>query len=154
MKLNQEIATHFRAVFFGGNWTAVDLKKLVSDLDWKEANVNIMESHSIATIMYHVGYSVKDGLAIMRDEDLKRNPDSSFEHPPIESQGDWEALLKDVWEDAESFASLVEELPKDQLKEVFGEEKRGSYYYNLHGMIEHTHYHVGQISMLKKMIRK
>jgi len=47
------------------------------------------------------------------------------------------------------FASLVEQLPQSKLSEIFAEEKYGNYYQNIHGIIEHSHYHIGQIVLIK-----
>ena len=76
----------------------------------------------------------------------------SINHPPILTQGDWEELLNKTWADAEQFASLVELLPESKLWEDFSDEKYGTYHRNIHGIIEHTHYHLGQITLIKKML--
>jgi hypothetical protein len=76
----------------------------------------------------------------------------SFDHPPIQSQEDWQRLLDKVFSDAEDFATLVEQLPESKLGENFSEEKYGNYYRNIHGIIEHTHYHLGQIVIIKKLL--
>ena len=31
-------------------------------------------------------------------------------------------------------------------------EKYGTYYRNFHGLIEHAHYHLGQIVLIKKLV--
>ena len=49
-------------------------------------------------------------------------------------------------------AQLVERLPQETLWEDFTDKKYGTYYRNLHGIIEHTHYHLGQILIIKKII--
>ena len=54
--------------------------------------------------------------------------------------------------DAEAFAQLIEQLPDSRLDEVFIEEKYGTYFRNLNGIIEHLHYHLGQLVFLKKML--
>ena len=74
----------------------------------------------------------------------------SFAHPPIQSKEDWEKLLDKLWTDAETFASLIEQLPESKLWEDFADGKYGNYYRNIHGIIEHTHYHLGQIVLIKK----
>ncbi len=56
--------------------------------------------------------------------------------------------------DAESFAIQIETLDEAKLFEDFADPKYGNYYRNLHGIIEHTHYHLGQISLIKKIIRE
>jgi hypothetical protein len=61
-------------------------------------------------------------------------------------------LLDAAWADAENFANLIEQMPENMLWEDFFEGKYGNYYRNLHGIIEHAHYHLGQIVLIKKMI--
>jgi hypothetical protein len=37
MKLTEQIARLLRAVYFGGNWCAVNLKDTLADLTWQQA---------------------------------------------------------------------------------------------------------------------
>jgi len=60
--------------------------------------------------------------------------------------------LEKTWTEAEKFAKLIEKLPEDSLGDVFVDPKYGTYYSNLHGIIEHVHYHLGQIVLIKKII--
>ena len=46
----------------------------------------------------------------------------------------------------------MEKLSDDKLFDNFADPKYGSYYRNLQGIVEHTHYHLGQIVLLKKII--
>ncbi|HBC04915.1 MAG TPA: DUF1572 domain-containing protein, partial [Aequorivita sp.] len=39
----------------------------------------------------------------------------------------------------------------EKLNEIFADEKYGTYQRNIEGMIEHCYYHLGQISLLKKL---
>jgi hypothetical protein len=48
---------------------------------------------------------------------------------------------------------VVTSAPEDILGADFGDPKYGSYYRNLHGIVEHTHYHLGQIVLVKKIIQ-
>ncbi len=77
----------------------------------------------------------------------------SFNHPPINSKKDWDDFIHKVLENGEKFSELVANLPSEKLMEPFVDEKYGIYYRNLHGAIEHFHYHLGQIVILKKLIR-
>jgi hypothetical protein len=43
-------------------------------------------------------------------------------------------------------------LPENKLEEVFDDKKYGNYYRNITGIIEHNHYHLGQIVLIKKII--
>ena len=61
-------------------------------------------------------------------------------------------MLDKTWRDAENFAGLVEQLPEHKLWEDFTDKKYGNYYSNIHGIIEHNHYHLGQIVLIKKIL--
>jgi hypothetical protein len=63
-------------------------------------------------------------------------------------------LLENIFADAEAAARLVEALPDERLRENFTDMKYGSGYRNLAGMIEHLHYHLGQITLLKTLVRQ
>jgi hypothetical protein len=76
----------------------------------------------------------------------------SFDLPAITSNAGWQKLLNITFSNAESFASLVEQLPADIMEKTFVNEKYGSYYRNIQGIIEHTHYHLGQITLIKKIL--
>jgi len=51
-------------------------------------------------------------------------------------------------------AESVKSLPEDRWTQTFVEAKYGSWYRNLCGLVEHAHYHLGQIMMLKRLIRQ
>ena len=60
--------------------------------------------------------------------------------------------MNKVFADAENFAGLIEQLPESKLRENLAGENYGNYYRNIHGIIEHTHYHLGQIVLVKKLL--
>lgn len=151
MKLTQQIAKQFRQLYFGGNWTSVNLKDSLAGVTWQQAATPIASFNSIATLVYHTNYYVSVVAKVLQGEPLHAKDQYSFEHPPIQSAEDWEKLLNKIWNDAENFALLIEQMPETKLWETFEEEKYGNYYRNIHGIIEHTHYHLGQIVLIKKL---
>jgi hypothetical protein len=152
MKLTTQIAKQFRDVHFGGNWTAVNLRENVADLTWQQAVTRIYSFNTIADLVYHMNYYVSAVIRVLEGGPLDAHDKYSFDHPPILSQPDWGKLLDKTWSDAENFARLVERMPESNLLELFSDKKYGTYYRNIHGVIEHIHYHLGQIVLIKKMI--
>ena len=151
MNLPAQIAKHFREVHVGGNWTSVNLKDTLKDVSWQEATTKAGSLNTIAALVFHINYYVSAILKVLQGEQLNAHDKYSFDLPPIQSREDWEKLLNKTWKDTEDFASLVERLPESKLNETFAQEKFGNYYRNLHGVIEHTHYHLGQIVLIKKL---
>jgi len=152
MNLTAQIAKHFRDVHFGGNWTSVDLKKTLADVDWQQATTKVYSFNTIAILVFHINYYISAVAKVLQGEPLTAHDKYSFDLPPIQSQEDWEKLLNKMWTDAENFANLIEQLSETKLGQIFSDEKYGTYYRNLHGIIEHTHYHLGQIILIKKIL--
>ncbi|HEX5625032.1 MAG TPA: DUF1572 domain-containing protein [Saprospiraceae bacterium] len=152
MNPSQQIAKHFRDVHFGGNWTSVHLKAVLSDVDWKQATTPVYDFNTIATLVNHTGYYVKALIDVLQGKALVAKDQYSFKHPPIQSEEDWKSMQDKVWANAEQAATLIGELPEARLWENFADEKYGNYYRNIHGMIEHLHYHLGQIVLIRKIL--
>lgn len=152
MSLNAQIAQHLREVHFGGNWTSSNLKDNLADVSWQHATTRVGSLNTIAALVYHMNYFVDAVLKVMQGKPLDAHYKYSFDHPPIQSQEDWENLLEKVRADAEELAALIEEMPESRLWDDFADAKYGNYYRNLQGIIEHCHYHLGQVVVVKKMI--
>lgn len=152
MNITAHIAKHFREVYFGGNWTSSNLQDQLAGLTWQQAVTPVHSLNTIASLVYHLGYYVNAVLKVLQGEPLNASDKYSFDLPAINSQDDWEKLLNKTWKNAKEFVNLVEELPEEKLWEDFQDNKYGNYYRNLHGIIEHIHYHLGQIVIIKKII--
>ena len=152
MNLTAQIAKHFRDVHFGGNWTSVHLKETLTGVTWQQATTKIYSLNTIATLVFHINYYVSAVTKVLQGEPLTAHDKYSFDLPPIQNQEDWEKLFNKTWSDAENFIKLIEQLPESKLGETCSDEKYGTYYRNIHGIIEHTHYHLGQIVLIKKIL--
>ena len=152
MNLTAQIAKHFRDVHFGGNWTSVNLKETVQNVTWEQAITKLHSFNTIAVLVYHIHYYVDVVSKVLEGEPLTAKDKYSFDLSPIQSEQDWQDLLNKTWTSAEKFAVLLEKFPEERLKDTFMDEKYGNYYRNFHGIIEHTHYHLGQIVLLKKLL--
>lgn len=152
MSLPAQIAKQFRNVYFGGNWTAVNLKQTLADITWQEATTKVQSFNTIAILVYHMNYYVTTVIKVLQNEPLSAKDEYSFHLPPVQSQDDWEKLVTGLFTDAEQLAGFIEKFPAEKLEEIFVNEKYGTYYRNFTGIIEHNHYHLGQIVLIKKVL--
>ncbi len=90
MNLTEQIAKHFREVHFGGNWTSVNLKESLADVDWQKATTQVYSFNTIATLVYHINYYVSAVLKVLQGEALDASDKYSFDLPPILSLEEWE----------------------------------------------------------------
>ncbi len=153
MSLSAQLAKQFREVYFGGNWTWSNMKENLGDVTTEEATTQIGSFNTILKLTYHIHYFVSVTLKVLEGGPLDAHDKFSFDHPAINNDADWAEFLKSVWADGEKFAALVEQLPDEQLWTTFCDEKYGTWYRNTQGIIEHTHYHLGQIAIVKKLVR-
>lgn len=153
MKLSQQISKLLNNLFFGGNWTGTNLKDSITSITLEEANTTIGDCNTIAVLLFHINYYVEGTLPVLNGGTLDIKDKYSFDAPEIQTETDWEAFKTKVLENAKSLIQDITSLEDDKLFETFVDEKYGTYYRNLHGIIEHTHYHLGQINILLKQIR-
>lgn len=153
MQLPQYLSSHFRAVFFGGNWTVSNLKDTLAGVTVEQATKQVHGFNTIAMLTYHIGYFVSALHSVLKGEALTANDKFSFNCPPLTTQQDWDNLVTNTLNEAEEVATLIEQMHEAIVWETFVNEKYGNYYRNIAGITEHTHYHLGQIALIKKLVQ-
>lgn len=152
--IGQQLANRFREVILNGTWIAnTNYKNQLEGLDYKIATSQVDSLNTIAVLAQHIHYYIKGINNVFNGGKLEIRDTYSFDFNPIESQSQWEEFLEKFWNDAEEFASFVEKMSNEKLNEPFVDEKYGSYLRNIDGMIEHSYYHLGQISLHKKLLQ-
>lgn len=152
MKTTSLLAKHIREIYTGGNWTYSNLADAVKDLDYQDAQKSIYNSNSIAVLLNHLHYYIPRVITVLQGGAMEGNDKMSWATPEFASQKDWDDWIAKIMEEAEEFASLVEALPDSILTNTFVQEKYGTYFRNINGIIEHNHYHLGQIVLIRKII--
>lgn len=153
MEHNHQLANRFREVILNGTWIAnTNYKHQLTDLNWEIAITKFGSLNTIASLAQHIHYYISGVKNVLEGGSLDITDKSSFDFPPLQSQDEWTKVLTKFWNDAEEFASLIEQMPKEKLQQVFVDEKYGTYQRNLEAMIEHSYYHLGQIVLLKKIL--
>ena len=148
-----DIARRFREVILNGTWIAnTNFKDQLIDLNWEIATAKFNSLNTIALLAQHIHYYINGIKNVFKGGSLDIKDKYSFDFLPIQSQNEWETFLTKLWTDAEEFASLIEQMPEGKLKDVFVDEKYGTYQRNIDAMIEHSYYHLGQIVLLKKIL--
>lgn len=153
MNTTTQLAKHLRDVHFGGNWTWVNMRDTLKDVTRQQALTKVHAFNTIATLVFHTNYFVVVQIDVFNNKPINAHDKFSFAYPPINSEQDWQAVLNKTWKDAETLAALVEQMPESQLWETFIAEKYGNYHRNILGLIEHTHYHLGQMTLIKKLVQ-
>ncbi|AYZ14593.1 DinB family protein [Chryseobacterium arthrosphaerae] len=154
MSAVSQLSKRFREVLLDGLWIAnTNFKDQLSDVSWEQAVIKIDSLNTIAMLTFHIDYYIAGLVQVFEGGELEIKDKFSFDLPAVKSQEQWESLLNKLWADSENFASLLEQMPDSKLDEVFVDEKYGTYRRNIEGMIEHSYYHLGQITLIKKLLK-
>lgn len=154
MEITKQIAKQLRDTYFGGNWTWVNFKETLDGITLAKATEKVHDFNTIAALLYHMDYYAVGVTEFLNGNHLKTKDKLSWETPEFHSEEEWQNFLANFFIHAENLAKAIEKFPQEKLDEIFHEEIYGNYYRNLHGIIEHCHYHLGQIVLIKKILNQ
>jgi len=154
MTRSSAMAARLREVFLDGQWIAnTNYKQQIERTGWQEAIAKVGDHNSIAALVYHINYYLEGLLPVFDGGKLEISDKFSFGLSPISSAEDWQQLAERLLANAAAFAEKVERMPDEQLDAAFVNEKYGTWLRNIEGMIEHSYYHLGQLSLIHKLLQ-
>lgn len=154
MEITKSISNQIKEAFYGENWTGSSYKEQLDEISWDESIVQIDAYNSIAALLYHVNFFIDAILLVLNKKELSLSDKDSYNHPPINCAEDWGKLKSKLWENVDEFVDLIAKLPNEELDKDFWDNKYGNYYRNIHGVIQHSYYHLGQIAFIKKKLKQ
>ena len=155
MNLLTSLANRLREVLTEGMWvTGTNVLAEISPLSWEEATRKVHELNTIADLTFHLQYYLAGVAQVFEGCTLDIRDKFSFDAPPITSPKEWQQRIDLFESDSKRFISLVENMTEKVLFDKFVDEKYGTNYRNIDVIIEHTYYHLGQIVLIKKLLKK
>ncbi|AWI26463.1 DinB family protein [Flavobacterium pallidum] len=158
MQTNQHttaMASRLQEVFLDGTWIAnTNYKDQIQKVNWEQAIQKIENLNSIAALTYHINYYLAGLLDAFDSGELKISDKYSFDLPPVNDAADWDLLVFKFLSNAEQFCKCIAMMTDDMLQKPFIDEKYGTYQRNIEGVIEHSYYHLGQITLINKLLQK
>lgn len=153
MTIPEAIAQHALEVHEGNNWTEVDLAHTLRDVTWVEAVTQTPASpNTIAAVVRHLAYWNRVMARRAQGLATEVGPANGFDGPALQSEADWGALRADLLQSGHELATAMRSFPEARLAEPII-PKYSSAYKNLQGAVEHLHYHLGQLVLLKNLVR-
>jgi hypothetical protein len=153
MNRNTTLASRLREVLLDGHWIAnTNYKEQLESINWKMAIQKVDNLNTIAALTFHINYYMEGLLSVFNGGNLEISDKFSFDLPEIKTEQDWLQLVSTFMHNAETFASKVAQMEDAIFDQPFVDEKYGSYLRNIEGVIEHSYYHLGQVSLIRKMI--
>lgn len=153
MKLTSLIAQHLIDVHEGNNWTDVSLADVLKDVTLQEATTLTAASpNTIASLLQHITYWNRVMVQRIAGNEVIIDEHNGFKLPLLQTEDDWLKLKIDNNLSSHELAAAMVHFEDAKLEEPL--VKGGSSAYkNLQGAVEHVHYHLGQMMILKKLIK-
>lgn len=153
MSPSNSIANRLREVFFNGLWIAnTNYKKELSNLSWEQAVFKVEDLNTVAALTFHINYYLNGILKAIESGSLDIRDKYSFDLLPVLCESDWHKLVAELLNNAEKLSVFLEHSSPEKLNDIFFEEKYGTWQRNMEGLIEHSYYHLGQITLIVKML--
>ncbi len=153
METSTSLAHRIREVLLNGKWIAnTNFRDQIVGINWELAVKKVNNLNSIAMLTFHINYYVEGVLQVLQGGELTIKDQYSFDVPGISSDMEWQSMVETFLLNAENLAKEVENLDEKILISTFVHEKYGTYLRNLEAVIEHSYYHLGQVSLIKKML--
>ncbi len=153
MQRNKTLSNRLREVFINGKWIAnTNYKDQLLKTNWNDATKKIGKLNSIAEITFHINYYLEGLLNVFNGGKLEISDKYSFCMSEISSKMDWVNLVQDLITNSEKFANKVEQMDDITLDSSFIDDSYGTNIRNIEAVIEHSYYHLGQITLLNKII--
>lgn len=155
IEMNKDLVNRLREVLLSGKWIAnTNFKEQITSISWEQAIEKIENLNTISLLTFHVNYYLKGLLQVFEGGNLEIKDKFSYDMPEIVSETDWLNLVNEFVSNAERFVNHVEKMDDNLLKQPFVKEEYGSYLRNIEAQIEHSYYHLGQVSLIKKLVMR
>jgi hypothetical protein len=151
MQMAPLVARHVAEVVHG-NWTDINLDDTLADVTYEEAVATPPGIvNSIAMLTNHLMFYNQVVIERIKGIDPAINDANGFDIT-INNEEQWQQLKQGTFASFKALAEMVANLTEEKL---FGPTPNGhySFYQTFHGIAEHAHYHLGQIMLVKKIIR-
>ena len=148
------IADQLRRAFDGEAWHGDSLFEILAAVTEARAAARpIAGAHTIWELVLHV--AAWDGAVLRRLGGAAVELSDAENFPPVRdaSAAGWRAALAQVRRGHAELVAAVASLPDSRLDDMVPGKEGAHYtfYYMLHGVVQHELYHAGQIALLKKV---
>lgn len=157
MTANEKLAEELHHSVFGDPWHGASLQVILKDVAHKQAfRKPIKNAHSIAELMLHIDAWTQEVLTRLNGNIHTEPLVGDWPKPMEPSEEYWHQLKQQLYDNTNKLIAALKNFPAENLNEVVGSKRNAAagtgytYEFMISGLLQHTAYHSGQISLLKK----
>lgn len=151
---SEKLAKRLEELLIDGKWIAnTNFRELLETIDRDLAQLKLGQHNSIEALVFHVSYYLDGILEAFETNELNIKDAMSFDFIPSNSKEEWTERKRQFYLSSVRFIEVVKTFSNEELEQTFFKEDYGSLERNIEAQIEHSYYHLGQISLLKKLLK-
>lgn len=151
-----QYVNHFKEVYNGNPWYGETIASKLNGIANDLAFVRPMEDvHSIAEVVAHMTYWRKSLIGrLNKDESFNASVESedNWRDPSLLRQEGWDKVRADFEASQEAVVEALSRQPATILETEYSEGY--TFEYLIQGVIDHDIYHLGQIGLIRKIIKQ
>ncbi len=152
MSESKRVSNLYQSIYNGNPWLEVTLADTLSNVTaeqaYKKANPNL---NTIWEIVNHLIQWRRNILRRVQGETVV-TPDHNYFVPVLDSsEAAWEQSLQSLAKSQELWSACLSDF-NDADFEKIDQNNNHNFYEDIHGIIQHDVYHLGQIVILKKLL--
>lgn len=146
----ERIVDQLRRAFEGEAWHGPAVFKVLEGVTAQQAAAHPLNgAHSILDLALHIAAWTRAGSRRLRGDRAQLTDDEDFPQLTESDELAWNYAQKSIRQAYEELRSAIQLLDDSRLDQPII-EGMSSTYVTLHGVIQHSLYHAGQIAILKK----
>jgi uncharacterized damage-inducible protein DinB len=150
MKETERIANQLNRAFVGDSWHGPAVMEILEGGTAEQAAAHpIDDAHSIWELALHIEAWTRAGLRRLQGDRAQLSDAENFPSVTGTDEVTWKRVQQSIMQAHDELSSKILQLDDSRLDEPII-EGMSSVYVTLHGVIQHSLYHAGQIAILKK----
>ncbi len=157
MPINEKLADELYRSVFGDAWHGASLKIILDEVTFKQAfNRPTKSTHSIVELTLHIDAWTQEVLSRLNGNVHNEPLNGDWQDPKEISEKYWAELKQQLYNNTNKLIAALKNISTEKLSKIVGTERNaaaGTGYTHevmIFGLLQHTAYHSGQISLLKK----
>lgn len=154
MKEQQRMIGLFNDLYDGNPWIDVNIMDTLSSISAKDASYRIGEKrNTIWEITEHMICWRENVLQRVQGKVITTPAHNYFEKIKDSSEKGWENTLKRFSATQSAWITFLEKVKQKDFEKIYPRNQL-NYYQHIHGILQHDAYHLGQITLLVKIIKE
>ncbi len=149
----KRIKSLFEKLYGGKPWLDVNIIDNIKVLNAQQASIKLnQKTNSIWEITNHMINWRLNVIERIHDKMMPAPDHNYFQPVDDQSESEWQATIKKLESTQVAWLNLLENFDEENFEKIYPGNAM-NYYEHIQGIIQHDAYHLGQITLLSRLIK-